>query len=155
MKTATVWMMAVFVLAGCAGYGADGERERISEIYRDHAGSPESYVRYTSIRGWQSAGYAGIVLELNGRRHYFVELTGPCDYDLHSAPSLRLVSVQRNRLSTFDKVFVREQYCNVSGIYKIDMDAVEADLARLRKEDAESVSGEVEVEVEDSPDTAT
>lgn len=153
MKATTVWLMAALLLAGCATGGSLGDRERISEIYRNHSGSPESYVRYTSIRNWQSAGYDGIVLELNGGRHYFVELTGPCDYDLHSAPHLRLVSVQRNRLSTFDKVFVREQYCDVTGIYKIDMDAVEADLARLRQEDTEPAKGEVKVET--SSDTGT
>lgn len=153
MKAMTVWIMAAFLLAGCASSGSLGDRQQVSEVYRDHAGSPESYVRYTSIRNWQSVGYDGIVLELNGRRHYFVELTGPCDFDLHSAPRMRLVSAQRHRLSTFDKVVIGEQSCNITGIYKVDMDAVEAELARLRKEGVEPAAGEVEVET--SSDKAT
>ncbi|MFW5926519.1 MAG: DUF6491 family protein [Wenzhouxiangella sp.] len=154
MKMATVWVAAAILLAGCATGGETSERARIGEIYLKHTGSQENYVRYTQIRNWQSAGYDGIVVELDGGRHYFVGLTGPCDFDLRSAPMIKLVSAQRHRLSTFDKVYIGDQYCNVTGIQKIDMDAVEADLERMRAADAEPDTGEVEIEVDPDSDTS-
>lgn len=151
-KSKLVCILAVLAMAGCAVGNGYLDRQQTSEVYQRHAGPEESYVRYTSIRGWQSAGYDGIVVELNGRRHYLLELTGPCDLDLRTSPRIKLVNRHHNQLSSFDSVYVGDQRCSVTAVRKIDMEAVTSDLKKLRDQSSKPAGGEIEVETK--PDVA-
>lgn len=129
MRNILIVLTSVF-LAACAASGERQSPDRFEEmaVYERHAGAPESWVRYTSIRNWWAVGFHSVVFELGGSRHYLVELIGACDLDLGSAATLKLVGSRRNVLSEFDKVIVGGRACQVQSIKRLDYEAVKAEL---------------------------
>src|SRR5699024_8267946 len=93
-----------------------------------HAGASQNWVRYANIRNWYAVGFHSVVFEVDRSRHYLVELIGPCDLDLDSAITMRLVNSRRNVLSEFDRVVVGGRQCEIQSIRRLDLDAVEAEL---------------------------
>ncbi|QKK03107.1 MAG: hypothetical protein HND55_10890 [Pseudomonadota bacterium] len=133
MKALSVFVVLMLVI-GCAASGDRLSTDAVSAVYQRHAGAHEQPVRYSSIRSWHSAGYHGVVLELDGRRHYLLEVTGPCSFELPSAMTLRLETAQPRRLSRFDSVAVDSRVCQVQAVRRVDMEAVEEELAARREQ---------------------
>lgn len=116
------------LIAACAASGEPRDRAEEMAVYERHAGATKSWVRYTNIRNWWAAGYHSVVFEMDRSRHYLVKLIGPCDLELGSAISMRLVNSRRNVLSEFDRVDVRGQSCQIQSIRRLDFEAVKAEL---------------------------
>lgn len=144
MRKCLVILMAG-LLAACAGSGEPRDRAEEMAVYERHAGSAESWVRYTSLRNWWAVGYRSVVFEVGGSRHYLVKLIGACDLDLGSAVTLRLVTARRNVLSEFDKVLVGGHSCQIQSIHSLDYEAVKAEL-EAEGESVPDKQGNVSVE---------
>lgn len=146
MRKFMLILMPILV-AACAASGQPRDKAAEMAVYEHHAGAAESWVRYTSIRNWWAAGHHSVVFEMDRSRHYLVELIGPCDLDLDSAITMRLVNSRRNVLSEFDRVYVGGQPCHIQSIRRLDLEAVEAELAERNKSLPDG-QGRLEVEAE-------
>ena len=85
-----------------------------------HTGEDVDRVRYTSIRGWWPAGDGAIVVEFNGRRHFLLDLSAPCDRELYFASSLRMDTSLSSLLTTFDRVWSESGWCRIERIRSFD-----------------------------------
>lgn len=153
MRQFLVVLMASVVVA-CSGTGEQRDRFEEMAVYERHAGAPESWVRYTSIRNWWAVGFHSVVFEVNRSRHYLVNLIGSCSLDLDTAMTLRVVSSRRNVLGEFDKVVVNGQTCQVQSIHRLDYEAVRAEL-ESENESLPEGQGNVSVETETQPSGGT
>lgn len=142
------------VVSACAASGDQRDRFEEIAVYERHAGAAESWVRYTSIRNWWSAGFHSVVFEVGGPRHYLVELIGACDLDLDSAVTLRLHTSRRNVLSEFDDVVVGGRTCQIRSIRRLDYEAVKAEL-EAEGESVPDKQGEISVESGAQPSGGT
>lgn len=145
MRNVLIVLTSVFFVA-CASSGERQSLDRFEEmaVYERHAGAPENWVRYTSIRNWWAVGLHSVVFEVGGSRHYLVDLIGACDLDLGSAATLKLVGTRRNVLSEFDKVIVGGRACQIRSIKRLDYEAVKAEL----EDETPDKQGDVTVEME-------
>ena len=151
MRTMLMLLMSALV-AACAASGEPRESDRFDEmaVYERHAGSAESWVRYTSIRNWWSVGDHSVVFEMGGSRYYLVDLFGACGLDLDRAVTLRLVGTRRKVLDEFDRVIVNGRSCQVRSIRRLDYEALEAELESLPDK-----RDELQVETEDQSSGGT
>lgn len=147
-KLAAVLMISVLAACGGTGEPREGDRFDRMALYERHAGAPESWVRYTSIRNWWAVGLHSVVFEVGGSRHYLVKLMGPCTMDLDTAATMRLVTTRRNVLSEFDDVIVAGQTCQIQSIHELDYEAVKAELDDEGESEPERQDG-LSVETED------
>src|SRR5699024_7445707 len=128
MRTIMLILMPVMI-AACAVSGESRDQFNELALYERHAGASQSWVRYTNIRNWWAVGPHAVVFEMDRSRHYLVRLIGACDLNLDTAISMRLINSRRNVLSEFDRVDIRGQTCQVQSVRRLDLDAVEAELA--------------------------
>ncbi len=147
MRKILLILMSVLVSA-CAASGEPRDKAAEMAVYEHHAGAAENWVRYTSIRNWWAAGFHSVVFEMDRSRHYLVDLIGPCDLDLDSAITMRLVNTRRNVLSELDHVYVGGQPCQIQSIRRLDLEAVEAELEQ-RSKTLPDGQGRLEAEAED------
>lgn len=129
------WMILGVVglaLAACAG---QAPREvRTGEIYQRHAAQEEtSSVLFGFVRSWRRAGDDSLLIEFNRNRHYLFELEPRCALEIPFANSIALLSSTSQRIDRFDRIRVGDETCRIISIREVDMDAVRADLERLRQ----------------------
>jgi len=123
----------VLLLAGCAasgGAGGNSELDRITSVYREHAGSSQERVVFPGVRGWRDLAGDDIVVRTRFNDYFLLTLEPACASDPLFDGSLRLSIQQqsRNVLLRRDLVRAGEAACRIQYIRKVDHQAVAAEL---------------------------
>jgi len=126
----------ILLLAGCAasgGAGGDSELDRITAVYREHAGSSQDSVVFPGVRGWRDLAEDDIAVRTRFNDYFLLTLEPACASDplFDSSLSLSIQQQSRNALLRLDVVRAGETACRIQYIRKIDHQAVAAELQEM------------------------
>ncbi|MCC6578865.1 MAG: hypothetical protein IT440_00355 [Phycisphaeraceae bacterium] len=132
MSRATLLIVALAALTGCAGAGDYRERQdaRLAE-FEAHAGPPVDRISlYTRLDGWNALAPDQLAIFLGVNRVYLLNLKGPCS-GLEFQQQIGISSSNNTVDARFDKVYFEHQVCWIKQIRPVDYKA----LKRARRED--------------------
>lgn len=121
------------LLGGCAANGGAGigsERDIVTTVYQEHAGTSRERVVFPGLDGWRQLDGDNIVVRTRFNDYFLLTLEAACASDLMFSSSLNLAIAQqtRNTLSRFDTVSAGDSACRVQYIREVDHRAVAAAL---------------------------
>ena len=127
-------IVSAAVLGGCAGTGGAGggsERDIVTTVYQEHAGSSRERVVFPALDGWRQLDGDNIVVRTRFNDYFLLTLEAACASDLMFSSSLNLAIAQqtRNTLSRFDTVSAGDSSCRIQYIREVDHQAVAEELA--------------------------
>jgi hypothetical protein len=128
--SAAAAMLAVALLAGCAGgfarLGDDGFRPR----YADYAG--ETVERFTTFRldGWSPVSRNSVIVWNGPNEAYLLKVWDTCR-DLQDAERIGVTETARS-VSKFERLRVGRDTCPIQEIRRIDVQHYKADLEAAR-----------------------
>jgi hypothetical protein len=145
MKRLIALIAVAVLLAGCST-GRLTSEERL-ELYRAHAGPPQSAMRYFgSLNGWTELGDSALAVWTRPSEAYLLELRGPC-YGLSYATAIGLTSRIGQVSARFDKVLIRDPNqgpsvpCFIGSIRQLDVKALRASEKELRQAQVQEREG--------------
>jgi len=126
-------IVSAAVLGACAaggGVGGGSERDVVTTVYQEHAGSSRERVVFPSLNGWRQLEGDNIVVRTRFNDYYLLTLEAACASDLMFGGSLNLAIAQqsRNTLSRFDTVSAGDSACRIQYIRDVDHEAVADEL---------------------------
>lgn len=122
------------LLGGCAasgGAGGGSERDIVTTVYQEHAGSSRERVVFPGLDGWRQLDGDNIVVRTRFNDYFLLTLEAACASDLMFSSSLQLAIAQqtRNTLSRFDTVSAGDSRCRIQYIREVDHRAAAEELA--------------------------
>lgn len=130
--SAVALIVSAALLGGCAATGGagGGERDIVTTVYQEHAGSSRERVVFPGIDGFRQLEGDNLVVRTRFNDYFLLTLEAACASDLMFGSSLNLAIAQqtRNTLSRFDTVSAGDSSCRIQYIREVDHRAVAEDL---------------------------
>jgi len=138
--SAIALIVPAVLLGGCAAIGGAGggsERDIVTTVYQEHAGSSRERVVFPGLDGWRQLEGDNIAVRTRFNDYFLLTLEAACASDLMFSSSLNLAIAQqtRNTLSRFDTVSAGDSSCRIQYIREVDHQAVAEDLSEREIEE--------------------
>jgi len=128
----SVFLILPFLVVACAGTAASerrAEREQISEAYERHASGSRDQTVYPAVDRWFALDEK-LAVRTRDHKYFVVELGPVCAAELRfgTVNRIELDQQTRNRLTRQDRIILGERRCTITGIQRVDAQALREDL---------------------------
>lgn len=108
------------LMAACATQGGPVERKqaRLAQV-QSLAGDPVDSIRYFTVDAWEPLGEHHLLIETSPREAWLLEVHAPCS-ELRWAKSVRVLGSNNRLDTTFGRIMVRNQVCQIKQIQPVD-----------------------------------
>ena len=121
---AGVLLVALALLAGCAGNGGPRERQagRL-QLFLDAAGPPVDSFQFWQLQRWEALGPEHVAVWTRVREVWLIRVRQPC-FGLDFARVIALTSTVNRVSQRFDTVNFEDQRCQIAEIRPVDADVI-------------------------------